>query len=112
MMSVLLKNPQDIGLSSIRKHVLIYKGKYRKRAVRRKWTDREYHVQDNADVAHTHWWSTAKTICNFSDWSHFLRVVLMVHIYHPVKNQHLKIFPIWSVIIVKSRFCLAIDSAS
>ena len=26
-------------------------GKYRKRASKRKWTDREYHVQDNADVA-------------------------------------------------------------
>ena len=26
--------------------------KYRKRSSKRKWTDREYHVQDNDDVAH------------------------------------------------------------
>ena len=35
-----------------RKHRVIYQGKYRKRASKRKWTDREYHVQDNADAAH------------------------------------------------------------
>ena len=28
--------------------------KYRKFASKRKYTDREYHVQDNADVAHTY----------------------------------------------------------
>ena len=36
----------------IRKHGVIDQGKYRKRDSKRKWTDREYHVQDNADVAH------------------------------------------------------------
>ena len=36
----------------IRKHEVIDKGKDRKRASKIKWTDREYYVQDNADVAH------------------------------------------------------------
>ena len=36
----------------IRKHGVIAQGKDRKRASKRKWTDIEYHVQDNADVAH------------------------------------------------------------
>ena len=35
-----------------RKHGVIYQRKYRKRANKRKWTDRDYHVQDNADDAH------------------------------------------------------------
>ena len=35
-----------------RKHGVIDQVKYRKRSSKRKWTDREYHVQDNADVAH------------------------------------------------------------
>ena len=35
-----------------RKHGVIDPGKYRKRANKRKCTDREYHVQDNSDVAH------------------------------------------------------------
>ena len=35
-----------------RKHGVIYQGKYRKRASKRKRTDREYHVQDNADDAY------------------------------------------------------------
>ena len=34
------------------KHGVIDQGKYRKKASKRKWTDREYHVQDNADVTH------------------------------------------------------------
>ena len=34
------------------KHGVIDQGKYRKISIKRKWTDREYHVQDNADVAH------------------------------------------------------------
>ena len=34
-----------------RKHGVIDQGKYRKWSSKRKWTDREYHVQDNADVA-------------------------------------------------------------
>ena len=34
------------------KHGFIYQVKYRKRSSKRKWTDREYHVQYNADVAH------------------------------------------------------------
>ena len=43
-----------------RKHELIDQGKYRKRSIKRKWTDREYHVQDNADVAHKY----MKMYCN------------------------------------------------
>ena len=35
-----------------RKHRVIYQGKYMKLSSKRKWTDREYHVQYNADVAH------------------------------------------------------------
>ena len=35
-----------------RKHGVIDQGKYRKRASKIKRTDREYHVQDRADVAH------------------------------------------------------------
>ena len=34
------------------KHGFIGQRKYRKRSSKRKFTDREYHVQDNADVAH------------------------------------------------------------
>ena len=34
------------------KHGAIYQVKYRKRPGKIKWTDIEYHVQDNADVAH------------------------------------------------------------
>ena len=34
------------------KHGVIDQGKYRKVANKRKWKDREYHVQDNTDVAH------------------------------------------------------------
>ena len=34
------------------KHGVIDQGKYRKISSKRKWTDREYYVQDNADVAH------------------------------------------------------------
>ena len=35
-----------------RKHGVIDQGKYRKRTSKRKCIDREYHVQDNVDVAH------------------------------------------------------------
>ena len=35
-----------------RKHGVIDQGKYRKISSKRKFTDREYRVQDNADVAH------------------------------------------------------------
>ena len=35
-----------------RKDGVIDQVKYRKRVSKRKWTDREYHVQDNADVSH------------------------------------------------------------
>ena len=34
------------------KHGVIDQVKYRKIASRRNWTDREYHFQDNSDVAH------------------------------------------------------------
>ena len=35
-----------------RKHEVIDQGKYRKIYSKRKWTDRDYHIQDNYDVAH------------------------------------------------------------
>ena len=35
-----------------RKHGVIDQRKYRKISSKREWTDREYHVHDNADVAH------------------------------------------------------------
>ena len=31
---------------------VIDQGKYKKRFMERKWIDRQYHVQDNADVEH------------------------------------------------------------
>ena len=34
------------------KHRVVDQGKYMKRDSKRKWTDREYHVQDNDDAAH------------------------------------------------------------
>ena len=34
------------------KHGVIYQGKYSKRASKGKWIDREYHIQNNYDVAH------------------------------------------------------------
>ena len=34
------------------KHGVVDQGKYRKRASKIKWTDREYHIQDNANVSH------------------------------------------------------------
>ena len=35
-----------------RKNGVIDQGKYKKRFMERKWTDRQYHFHDNADVAH------------------------------------------------------------
>ena len=35
-----------------RKDGVIDQGKYKKRFIERKWTDIQYHVQDNADVTH------------------------------------------------------------
>ena len=35
-----------------RKHGVIGQRKYSKRSSKRKWTEREYHVQENTDVAH------------------------------------------------------------
>ena len=43
-----------------RNHGVIDMGKYRKRASKRKWIDREYHDQDNSDVAH----KDVKICCN------------------------------------------------
>ena len=34
------------------KHKVIDQGRYRESSSKRKWTDREYHVQDNYGVAH------------------------------------------------------------
>ena len=35
-----------------RQNGVFYQGKNNKQFMQRKWTDRQYHVQDNADVAH------------------------------------------------------------
>ena len=45
-----------------RKDGVIYQGKYKKRFMKRKWTDRQYHVQDNAAVEHQY----MKIYCNTS----------------------------------------------
>ena len=48
----LAKELQKHLSNDYRKHGVIGKGKERKRSSKRKWKDREYHVQDNSDVAH------------------------------------------------------------
>ena len=48
----LTKQFQKHLYKEIRKYGLIDQGKYRKRASKRKWTYRAYHVQDNAYFAH------------------------------------------------------------
>ena len=48
----LAKKPQKYLSKEHHKHGVIDHGKYRKRSRKIKWTDREYHVQDNSDVAH------------------------------------------------------------
>ena len=52
MMLVSLNNSKKICLRRICKHGFIDQGKYRKISSKIKCTDREYHVQDNADIAH------------------------------------------------------------
>ena len=49
---ILAKEFQKCISKEHHKHGVIDQGKYRKIASKRKWTDREYHVQDNSDVAH------------------------------------------------------------
>ena len=51
-MSVWLNNSEQICLRMIRKHGVIDQEKKKKKASKRKWTNREYHVHYNADVAH------------------------------------------------------------
>ena len=46
--------------TAARKHGVIDKCKYRKQASKRKWTEREYHVQNYADVVH----KDVKIFCN------------------------------------------------
>ena len=48
----LAQESQKHQSNSARKHVVIDKGKYKIRAIKRKWTEREYHVQENDDVSH------------------------------------------------------------
>ena len=36
---------------AVRKHGIIYQGKYKKRASKQNWTEREYHVHNYADIA-------------------------------------------------------------
>ena len=51
-MSVWLNNSKKNLSKDDRKHGVIDQGENRKRTIKRKWTEREYHVQDNSDVAH------------------------------------------------------------
>ena len=56
----------SMGLPSLLcNNEVIDQGKYRKRASKRKWTDREYHVQDNADVSHKY----VKMYCDTNQFS-------------------------------------------
>ena len=48
-----------------RKHGVIDQGRYMIRESKRKWIDREYHVQDNADVAHKY----VKMYCDTNQFS-------------------------------------------
>ena len=52
MGSVWLNNTKNICLSSIQKHGFIDQDKYRKISSKIKWTDIEYHVQDNTYFSH------------------------------------------------------------
>ena len=56
-----------------RKHGVVDQGKYRKIAIKRKWADKHYHVQDNADVAH-------KDMKIYFDTNQFQRCHFVVHI--------------------------------
>ena len=47
------------------KYVVIDQVKYKKRFMEIKWTDRQYHVQDNADVEHQY----VKLYCNTSQFT-------------------------------------------
>ena len=51
MMSVWLKNSNEICLGRIGNMESLIRENIGKEPVKAKWTDREYHVQDNADVA-------------------------------------------------------------
>ena len=55
------------------KHGVIDQVKYRKRASKIKWTDIEYHVQDNSDVAH-------KYMKMYCDTNQFPSLAFVVHI--------------------------------
>ena len=60
MTSVWINNfPKHLSKEHL-KHGVIDKGKCRKTASERKWTYREYHVQDNADVSY----KDVKMYCN------------------------------------------------
>ena len=59
-MSVWLNNSRKNMSKEHCKHGVLDQGKYRKRASKIKRTDREYHVQDNDDVAH----KDAKLYCD------------------------------------------------
>ena len=67
-----------------RKYGFIDQGKYRKRASKIKWMDKEYHVQDNADVAKKVWTFIVnqpmylptvsfRVLPSYVLWAHFIR---------------------------------------
>ena len=71
------KQSQENLSKEHRKNGVIDQGKYRKRASKRKCTDREYHIKDNADVAH-------KDVKNYCDTKQF--PALPFRVSHP--NPH------------------------
>ena len=70
----------------------IDQGKYRKRSSKIKWIDREYHVQDNADVAH-------KDVKIYCDTNQFPALTFCVPYPKPhitrvlINNYHLRFYP-------------------
>ena len=57
--------------SATHKHGIIYQGRHTKMAGKQKWTEREFHAQYYADVAHKHF----KMFCNKPSFQNFHFVV-------------------------------------
>ena len=69
----LAKQLQKYLFNEHSKHVVLNQEKYRKIASKIKWTDREYHVQYNANVAH-------KDVKIYCDTNQFSTLPFFVHI--------------------------------
>ena len=91
-MSVWLNNSKTNLSKDDRKHGVIDQGKYRKSSSKRKWIDRDYHVQDNAYVSH-------KYVKMYCDTNQFLELPCCGP--HPkphgarglIKHYHLSFYP-------------------